>query len=125
MPLVTDPIDWLIDPVTGDLVITDDIQLVYGLDAVVQIISIAIQMFAGEWFLDEATGVRYYQDLLGHKYDDVTARAAFRDLLLSLSEVKSIASLSTSFDALTRKLTVTYEVLTEFGAVASSVELGV
>jgi hypothetical protein len=123
MPLlVTDPIDWKLDPVTHDLVITDDLAWISGVDAVAQGCKIVVGMIEGEWFADLDEGVPYLERdgvtaaraLLGQKFNPEKARAAMRPELLSVPGVTNINYLNPSFDRKTRTMKVDFEVDTEF-----------
>jgi len=122
MPLLsTDPIDFLLDPVTNDLVITDDLAWSYGIDAVRQGCHIALAMIEGEWFMDLEEGVPYLERdgidsrrvLLGGKFSADRARAAMVPELLKVPGVKSVVYCTPSYKE--RALTVKWEVNTVFG----------
>ena len=121
--LVTDPIDWKLDPVTHDLVITTDIAWVMGVDAVAQGCKIVLAMIEGEWFADLDEGVPYLERdgvpaaraLLGQKFSPEKARASMRPELLSVPGVTAINYLNPGFDNKTREMTTRFEVDTEFG----------
>lgn len=124
MALETDPIDLKIDPVTGELVVTDDLVFSTGSDAVAQGLRLRLQLFKGEWFLNLDEGVPYYEDVLGQKFDEKRIRAAFRPVILSTPGVVEIISLAVQFDGPTRDVTIAWEVRTEFGdTVADTLDL--
>lgn len=112
--LSTDPVD-LLFAADADLDVSAGLQFTSGSAAVAQGIRIRIQTFRGEWFLDLDTGVPYYQDLLGARFNDARARAAFRDTILSTPGVAKLLSLTVAFDRSTRVLSVSWKVQTEFG----------
>jgi len=122
VPTITDPIGLLLDE-NGDLVVTADLQFSSGLDAIAQGIRIRILTFRGEWKLNLDTGVPYYQDLLGQRFDQVKAHAAFRNAISSTPGVSEISSLAASFNGRTRTMSVSWSVQTIFGPVADSVEI--
>jgi hypothetical protein len=130
MPLINDPIDLLLDA-DGDLVVTDDLAFSRGLESVAQGVRIRVQRFRGEWFLDLNAGVPYLENdrvseseaLLGQRYNESKARTAFRDAILSAPGVRELTELSVTFDARTRRLTVSWRVTTEFGDTAGAVEV--
>jgi hypothetical protein len=67
MPLLTDPIDLLLDD-NNDLVFRDgDLVFSTGIEAVVQACRIVMQMFRGEWFLNLDAGLPYWESILGQK----------------------------------------------------------
>jgi hypothetical protein len=66
-PLTDEPRDLLLDS-SNDLVIENgDFVFARGIDAVAQSCRIALQMFEGEWFLDQSVGIPYWQQILGFK----------------------------------------------------------
>lgn len=130
--LITDVIDVLLDPVTHDIVIENgDAVLASGLDAVSQQIKIALLMVKGEWFMDLEDGVPYFERagipasraLMGSRYNSNRAVAEFRKAILKVSDVVRITSLSATFAASTRTLSIRFTVRTSFGdTVADTLE---
>jgi hypothetical protein len=123
MPLLeSDPIDWELDTVTHDLVVTTDLSWTSGTAAVAQGCKIVLGMIEGEWFADLDEGVPYLERdgvpatraLLGQKFNPEKARAAMRPELLSVPGVTNINYLTPEFDGRTREMTVRFEVDTEF-----------
>lgn len=118
--------------VDGDLDVVSDLRFTTGLEAVAQGLSIRLQSFKGEWFLDLDDGVPYFERdgvldteaLLGQRYDESKARAAFRTAILAAPGVDSLDSLTLAFDNGIREMTVSFHVTTTFGQIIVS-ELGV
>lgn len=119
---VPQPVDILLDA-TGDLDIDSDIHFSTGLAAVAQGIRLRCLLFKGEWFLDLELGVPYFQDILGQKFSEVKVRTAFRNAILDTPGVAEIVSLTTDFNAATRRLTVSWVVDTDFGQVDDELEV--
>ena len=127
MPLDTDPIDLMVDPSTGDLLVGDDLVFVVGKAAVAQLIAEAVGTFAadpsnpeeypGEWFLDEDEGIPYHGEIIGQKFDKNRIRSTFRDAILAIDEVNSIHELEITFDGPTRAVTARWRVDSIFGDV--------
>jgi hypothetical protein len=119
--LSTDPIDFMLNTSTGDVVIPP--VLTTGVAAVVQGCRIAMATIAGEWFLDLDQGVPYFERvgvdaahaIFGQKYDQAKALVAFRAALLKVAGVLSISTLTVTFDGPSRSLTVLWAVKTAFG----------
>lgn len=119
----------MFDPATGDLKIDSDIHFTTGGDAVQQMIQTRMQTFRGEWFLDLDEGVPYMENdsvsaseaLLGARFDEIKTRQAFNELLVSTPGVAKVETLSVSFDAKTRVLSVSWRVTTEFGDTVSDI----
>lgn len=120
---VADPIDLAIDPITGDMIVTDDVQFVRGVDAIAQLIRIAVLMFAGEWFADLDEGIPYFLRpgvnaglvILGQRFREARVLASFRPAIAAVEGVAEIVSLSASFERATRLMSVQWVVRTAFG----------
>ncbi len=118
MPILeTEPRDLLLDD-TNDLVIENgDFVFARGLDAIAQSCRIALQMFEGEWFLDQSVGIPYWQEILGFKPDFAirAATVAFTSELLSVSGVIAVTRMDVAYTGASRGLTVTWQVRTVLG----------
>ncbi len=116
MALVTDPRDLLLDK-NNDLVITTDLQWSRGIPAVMQSCRIALQMFQGEWFMNLDVGIPYWQSILGRKPGTAiaAAKSAFRQALASVESVVAVLKLDVTYNGVTRLMTVSWKVKTEFG----------
>lgn len=117
MPLITDPVDLLLDD-TNDLVIEDgDLVFTRGIDAIVQQCRVRLQMFQGEWFLNLDVGIPYWQSILGQKPNVAiqAARIFFRRELQSVDGVDKVTKLDISYAGATRALNITWQVSTVFG----------
>lgn len=123
LPLITDPVDLLLGP-DNDLVIQNgSFVFARGVPGVAQLVRIAIQMVAGEWFLNLAAGVKWFANenvaltdaILGTKYSPIKARKEIRNAILGVQGVASLDVLETTFDTRTRTLSVSWQVTTAFG----------
>lgn len=117
MPLLTDPIDLLIDN-TNDLVIEGgDLQFSRGVDAIVQQCRVALQIFQGEWFLNLDIGIPYWQSILGEKpkVAIAAARIFMRRELELVDGVDEVLKLDVTYIGASRTLSVTWQVSTVFG----------
>jgi len=122
VPLETDPIDLLLTS-SGDLDTSAGLRFSAGRDAVAQGLRLRVLKFRGEWFLNRDEGVPYLandvvdetESILGQKFNDARARAAFRDVILAAPGVESLLSLTVTFDRSTRILGVSWKVRTVFG----------
>lgn len=114
-PLPGEPLDLLLGP-DNDIVITDDLQFVYGVEGVMQECRIVLQLFAGEWFLNLDAGIPYWQQILGQKPQRAIAAAqiAFRRELEAVAGVGSVIKLNVSYQA-SRRLRVEFQVRTTTG----------
>ncbi len=115
-PLTTDAIDLLLGS-DNDLVADTDFHFVFGVDGVAQLCRIAVQMFAGEWFLDLDIGIPYWDAIFGSHDIEVSKLAAlvgFRQELLAVPGVLEIIFLNVEFTE-PRTLTVSWQVRTAAG----------
>ena len=122
--ILTEPIDLERDD-DGDLVLDSDLHWTHGIDAVAQGLQVRLQTWRGEWFLDLDRGIPYLQELLGHKFDEVRVRVAFRQEIAAAPGVEEILRLSAVFNRPTRELTVAWEVRTEWGLSIDELAIGV
>jgi len=112
--------DLKLDPATHDLVIEDyDLVGVGGVDEVAQHLRIALRMFMGEWYLDEAAGMPYWRDILISAPNIRAIEALFRREILSVPEVESLSAFNMVYDRSARQLTVTFSCVTSEGEVSS------
>ena len=106
--------------VEGDLVFTK------GVDATAQQCQLALLSFRGEWFADLESGVPWYEDILGQKFDEARVRSVIRDALLAVDTVSSVEDLEILFDGSTREVTIVWTVLSTAGqVVAGETPIGV
>jgi hypothetical protein len=92
---------------SGDIDVTDStFSLVTGRDAIAQNLSIALQWFAGEWFINRRLGIQYFGRILIRGFNDADVTEIFRNELLGVQGVTGIVSLDLDLDAETRQLTV-------------------
>lgn len=95
---------------SGDIVIENgDMVLVDSVEAVAQHVTINLQMFLGEWFLDTRVGVPYYQELLGQKPRLAAVRELFRDAILATAGMERINDLDVGYDTVTRVISVSFK----------------
>lgn len=106
--------DLLIGP-DGDLMITS------GIDSIKSDLEARLSFWRGEWFLDASVGVPYYQQILGAKAPHLPAiEATFREVVIQTPGVESLESMSLSFNAASRQLSVTFRASTIFGPVQAA-----
>lgn len=132
--LATDPIDFALDPVTGDLAFADGrIAMTTGADAVRQGILIRLRNIRGEWFADLDDGVPWFENdsvpaadaILGRPFDEIRTAAAFREAILDTPGVAAIDRLNVAFDGPTRSVRADWVVRTTFGdTVADTLSTG-
>jgi len=108
--------DLQLSTLDDDLDITgEQLSIVNGDDAIIQHLLIRLRFFQREWFLDLRVGIPYYDSILIKNPDLIVIRAIFRQAILSTPGIQSLNSLTTSFDAAARKLTVEFEAVKDDG----------
>lgn len=120
--LETEPVDFLLT-VAGDLDVSGGLQFSRGSAAVAQGLRLRLLKARGEWFLNRDEGVPYFENdvvdaaeaLLGQRFSESKARAAFRDVILAAPGIAELLSLTCSFNRGTRELSVAFKVRTVFG----------
>ena len=106
----------LIDPVTGDCVVTaGQLQLVADGPAIQQAITAALRSFQGEWFLDLASGIPYFQSVLVKNPDPRLLRDVFRDAILAVQGVQRMIAIDFQYTPATRALAVSWRAMTSSG----------
>lgn len=133
--LETDPYDLALGE-DGDLAIGEDggPYFTRGLPAIKQACYIAVSMIRGEWFLDLDAGVPWLERdgvdaataILGQRFDEGKVRREVRAALFSVPEVVDVPVLTATFNASTRKISVSWEATTAFGeTIEDSLERGI
>ena len=121
--LSTDHVGFLHDA-DGDLDLsTGRLQLAAGLAGAKQGVDARIRLVRGEWFLNRAAGIAYYENdyttaaqaLLGQRYDEGKVRREFRAAILDCPSIAAVTRLEIAFNPSTRKLTVTWAARCAFG----------
>lgn len=108
--------DLRIDPTTGDLDLSSGtIELVTGAEAIGQNIRIRLQMFQGEWHLDERQGMPYFQLILGKKYPNAILAPLFQSAVLSVAGVVAVPYFRMTFEG--RALSIDMKVQIDTGEV--------
>lgn len=98
-----------------DIVITDDLVLVDGLDAIAQNCEISFKTFLGEWFLNLDVGMPYYERLLGQKPRESVVKKLFTDALMLVSGILSVDNMTFIYDGSTRHLELSFTATTTEG----------
>ena len=66
-------------------------------EVVAQRLSIRLQTFLGEWFINTAYGVAYWQRILGKKVSKTAVDRIFQEQILSERGVREITSFTSTF----------------------------
>ena len=110
--------DLFLDPFTDDLAIDNfELSIVKGADRVRQNLSIKLNLWRGEWFMDTEYGTPYLDGVLGKQITLNGAIAALKTSIMEVADVDRITRLQYSFDRRNRKLNVDFDCSTPFGIV--------
>ena len=89
---------------SGDMVIITD-----KVAAIRQHVQIRLQMFQGEWFLDERLGIPYFQDILGKPTNINVIKSIYVEAILETPGIIEILDFNIDFDSLVRKVTISFQ----------------
>lgn len=110
--------DIALDPLTGDLDIKNlDLYVIQGAERVRQQLTVKLNLWTEEWFLDTEFGTPYLERILGKQISLAGAVAALKRSIMEVGDVKKITSFNTQFDRKTRQLKVVFECSTQFGII--------
>lgn len=108
----------------GDLVLQrGDLAMVSGVEEIAQRLRIRLRLFLGEWFLDEAAGVPYWEQILGSKIGKPALLSIFREQLLACPGVLEVTSIDADMGAGSRDVRLTFTASTEVGDLSDSIEV--
>lgn len=99
-----------------DLLIENfDLQLINGIDRVVQNLRIALWIILGEWSFDTTLGLDYFGTFAEKNPDLGRVESDIKRRILGVQDVLEILSFSSEFNISQRRLTVDFQVNTTFG----------
>lgn len=118
-------IDIELDETTHDLRIAGfDLSLVSGTDETVQHVKQRLLTFEGEWFLDLAAGVPWFDQILGKPRDVRTVEALLKAEILASPGVRSLSAFAISpINGQERSVRVDFTMQVGNNPVATTVEL--
>lgn len=110
--------DLKVDPTTGDLVFADgDFVFVYDAEAIAQDVRLRFGFFLGEWYLDEAVGLPYFQEIFVKNPSLIAVREWFRRELLATPGILEIQTLRLEYTG-ARSAKLTLRCSTDLGELA-------
>lgn len=98
----------------GDLLLTNrTTAVVDGVNYAKQRITVSLDVFLGEWFLDKRIGIAYFRDLLVHSPNSDTVRTTFREAIMNTPGIVAVPALTIDLDTTARvayvDFTATYD----------------
>lgn len=112
--------DILLDVVTDDIDLsTGGLQLVTGIDAILQNSRIRFRFFKGEWFLNTTEGIPYFENILIKNPNSITMQSIFRQVILTTEGIASLSrfNLDTSKVSSERKARLSYTAVSDTGEI--------
>lgn len=101
-----------------DLDITNfDLSIIEGADSVAQNVKIRLLFFKGEWFLNTAVGLPFYEDIFVKNPNLGHIDAIIKAEILETPEVNSLLEYESNFDRRLRKLPITFTIDTTYGPI--------
>ena len=84
------------------------------LDGIRQQVMLRLGFFRGEWFLDEETGLPWYEEILVKNPNMIRIRDIFRTAILSVPGIRAVTYLDVQFTG-ARTVTVDFRADTDLG----------
>ena len=108
--------DFKIDPVTHDLVYENrDLVLVEGIEYYRQKVSIVLQFFFGEWYLDTSLGIKFFEVILIKNPDVTLIDNLIKTAILRIEGILFITEYESTFDKRNRRFSITGKAATDAG----------
>lgn len=87
----------------GDLLLVNRTTSVRtGADYATQRVTVSLDVFLGEWFLDKRIGIAYFRDLLVHSPNSDTVRTTFREAIMNTPGIVAVPILNVTLDTTNR-----------------------
>ena len=80
-----------------------------------QQVTLRLGFFKGEWFLDEETGLPWYEEIIVKNPNLIRIREIFREAILSVAGINEVTFLDLLFSAYARTLSVNFKASTNLG----------
>jgi hypothetical protein len=106
------PKSFLIDPITGDLDMSQGLRFTEDLQTyVVQRLDENFSFFLGEWFLNLRLGIPYFEKVIGQKPDLALLQTLLSRAALQTVGVASVPSFRAAFDRDSRKAIPSFSIV--------------
>lgn len=110
--------DFALNTTTDDLVIVEgDLVLTTGREAIRQHIQQRLRAFSGEWFLDLASGLPYYQSILVKNPNLQAIQGILQAEIIATPGVLELQDFQLNYDNATRRLSCQFTVSTTDGEI--------
>lgn len=112
--------DLLLDTLHDLTTVDNDLSLTTDRDKVAQELSIRLQFYLAEWFLDNTVGIPYLQVVFQKGVSLQTINSIFISEINRAEDVNELIEYSSEFDNDKRELTISFKVDTTFGILSNS-----
>lgn len=103
---------------TGDILVTDNrLTLTEGLEAIRQHLWVKLQIFLGEWFLDNEIGVPWFRDVLIKNPSFVVVQQVLKDQILTTQGVLELLEFDFELNTTTRVATLNFKARCDDGII--------
>lgn len=94
-----------------------DLELVAGVDEVVQHLLVGLRLFLAEWYLDESAGIPYYRHIFTDAPNSRVIEGIFRQSILGDDDIEAMDSFGLTYNRGTRALSVDFRATSRVGPV--------
>jgi hypothetical protein len=96
-----------------------DLQLIGDGPALQQAVTIALEFFLGEWFLDESVGVPWFQEIFIKNPQSAAIQAIIRTAILAVDGITSVSSVTVSTTPQNRGVSISWAATGNLGQLVS------
>lgn len=115
---MSDIVDLKFNETTGDLSITgQDIDFVYGVDAIRQHIRQRLSLFRGEYKYDLTRGIPYHDEFFKKNFNPVVIDTILKSTIIDTPGVIELVEFDLDFSDTTRELSLTFRATCDDGVI--------
>jgi hypothetical protein len=85
------------------------------LPGIKQQVTLRLGFFKGEWFMNEDTGIPWYEEIIVKNPNLIRIREIFRDAILSVTGIREVTFMDLLFSTYARTLSVQFRASTDLG----------
>lgn len=85
------------------------------LPGIKQQVTLRLGFFKGEWFMNEDTGIPWYEEIIVKNPNLIRIREIFRDAILSVTGIREVTFMDLLFSSYARTLSVNFRASTDLG----------
>lgn len=109
-------VDLGLDPLTGDLAIEgNDLVIVSTSEQMVQNLKIRLRFFQGEWFLDIAQGLPFYESILVKNPNLPDIDNIIKAEIIDTEDITELLQYTSDYDPVLRTYSISFKVRSIYG----------